>query len=518
MYDCIVVGAGLSGLYCAWRLKQEGYRVLVLERLGRIGGRIKTQKIEVKGQTYIYEAGAQRFSNAHERVINLILKLGLSKHMRSYHDPSETHYVEAIPHPKPASRIEPSSRNLIQQLINKAKALNPKHKQANTTEAIGEELMGPEFIRDLIKYSGYDLGITAKDYYDYENYYKAMNDEHFFDFEGGLLTLCEHLAKGLECHLGEALIDFSYEAQTYTVLAKTTKGKYFGRRLILALPRSALLKLPALDSLETSLRAVSTNTYMRIYAIYPRNADGHYWFEDLPKLVTDSHIRQIIPEVGAEADNGLIQLSYSDGRHAEIWFNYAMSELLKPVIHTELRRMFPNKVIPDPIYFQSHYEKEGTHYWLPNNSSAQHYEKVLQPLEAPVYICGEAYSHYQGWMEGALETAEEAIDRVMNKTQTQGASTKANGRRNKLLRGGGDEDLPLYTLEEVAKHNNRSDAWIALDGFVYDVTKWIPQHPGGDEILRCIGKDGTATFNSIGHPSYVIETVRPQYRIGRLHQ
>jgi cytochrome b involved in lipid metabolism len=81
---------------------------------------------------------------------------------------------------------------------------------------------------------------------------------------------------------------------------------------------------------------------------------------------------------------------------------------------------------------------------------------------------------------------------------------------------GGDSDLKEYTLDEVAKHNQRNDAWIALQGKVYDVTEWIPQHPGGDEILRCIGKDGTPIFESIGHPSYVYDNIRPKYLIGKL--
>ena len=35
---------------------------------------------------------------------------------------------------------------------------------------------------------------------------------------------------------------------------------------------------------------------------------------------------------------------------------------------------------------------------------------IVQPeAEEPVYICGEAYSHYQGWVEGALATAEDML-------------------------------------------------------------------------------------------------------------
>jgi cytochrome b involved in lipid metabolism len=33
---------------------------------------------------------------------------------------------------------------------------------------------------------------------------------------------------------------------------------------------------------------------------------------------------------------------------------------------------------------------------------------------------------------------------------------------------------------------------------VYDVTKFIPDHPGGDAILRNAGKDSTAGFSKVG--------------------
>ncbi len=53
-----------------------------------------------------------------------------------------------------------------------------------------------------------------------------------------------------------------------------------------------------------------------------------------------------------------------------------------------------------------------------------------------------------------------------------------------------------YTMADVAKHNSASSCWSAINGNVYDLTKWINQHPGGPSaILSLCGKDGSAAFN-----------------------
>jgi L-lactate dehydrogenase (cytochrome) len=36
---------------------------------------------------------------------------------------------------------------------------------------------------------------------------------------------------------------------------------------------------------------------------------------------------------------------------------------------------------------------------------------------------------------------------------------------------------------EVAKHNKKNSCWIVLDSHVYDVTSFLPEHPGGAPII-----------------------------------
>ncbi|CAG8951850.1 hypothetical protein HYFRA_00005654 [Hymenoscyphus fraxineus] len=56
------------------------------------------------------------------------------------------------------------------------------------------------------------------------------------------------------------------------------------------------------------------------------------------------------------------------------------------------------------------------------------------------------------------------------------------------------------TGSQVAEHNSRESCWVIIHGKAYDVTEFLPEHPGGPKIiLKYAGKDATEEFDPI-HP------------------
>lgn len=54
-----------------------------------------------------------------------------------------------------------------------------------------------------------------------------------------------------------------------------------------------------------------------------------------------------------------------------------------------------------------------------------------------------------------------------------------------------------YSMATVEANNTAESCWVAVNGFVYDVTDWIPQHPGGPErIIPLCGTDATTAFGT----------------------
>ena len=72
------------------------------------------------------------------------------------------------------------------------------------------------------------------------------------------------------------------------------------------------------------------------------------------------------------------------------------------------------------------------------------------------------------------------------------------------------------TLAEVAEHNDEDDCWIVVDGKVYDITKYLKFHPGGEAPVAWAGKPDASEVFSIFHDASVLAKRGEKYLVGRV--
>ena len=83
------------------------------------------------------------------------------------------------------------------------------------------------------------------------------------------------------------------------------------------------------------------------------------------------------------------------------------------------------------------------------------------------------------------------------------------------------DQLTVYSLNDVAEHNQQEDCWMAIYGQVYDLTTYLPQHPTAlPLILPSCGTEASHAYDTKnrGHPhSDVADELLKNYQIGVLN-
>ena len=231
------------------------------------------------------------------------------------------------------------------------------------------------------------------------------------------------------------------------------------RRLILAMPRRSLelleptgpLLSPANAEFRTLLASVLPIPLFKLFLCYE-----YPWWEAAGvtqgRSITDLPLRQCYywgvdgRQPGADPSNhhAALLASYDDERfvsfwtglregdaarpysarptahsHAhpgsEHWDEYSAPESMVLEAHRQLVELHGLPYAPEP-YAAAYRDWTtdpfggGVHFWAIHAKSWEVIPRMVHPMpELPVYVCGEAYSNQQGWVEGALETAERVL-------------------------------------------------------------------------------------------------------------
>ncbi|XP_021195006.3 cytochrome b5 reductase 4 isoform X1 [Helicoverpa armigera] len=89
------------------------------------------------------------------------------------------------------------------------------------------------------------------------------------------------------------------------------------------------------------------------------------------------------------------------------------------------------------------------------------------------------------------------------------------GNSGKDLTGVGGRIRPVSPAE-LSTHNTLNDAWLAIRGRVYNITHYLPYHPGGpEELMRGAGMDATQLFDKV-HPWVNYDSLLAKCLVGPL--
>jgi Cytochrome b5-like Heme/Steroid binding domain len=304
--------------------------------------------------------------------------------------------------------------------------------------------------------------------------------------------------------LNHRVLDISYDHSLWSVKCmneKTVKG----RILFQTTPPNVFSTWPYFakkDFYQDHLSYVPTESLLRMYAFCDEpSKECVAWLHRLEHRLTNSFLCQVI---AVQPEKGVFQISYSSAQQADLWKEYMMKgyDVKGCMIHI-LQSLFPNDFQASWITrIQPFYWKHAVHIWAPGCHPQEEILFWTKPQEdRPLYMANEAFSSVHGWCEGALESVERAL-----------LHYRRDVRREKK----GGEQKAEISLDEVKKHHTEKDAWIAIEGNVYNITKWIPLHPGGPIIMKYMGTDATKAFHAVGHPAGTLETIGKKYWIGKL--
>lgn len=111
----------------------------------------------------------------------------------------------------------------------------------------------------------------------------------------------------------------------------------------------------------------------------------------------------------------------------------------------------------------------------------------------------------------ALNLLDKSLSFVTNRSTSQGKPSPES-----IAEKAEKSQLPIISLDEVAWHDTIDDCWLVICDYVYDCTKFVKNHPGGqDVLLEYAGRDATLAFVGSGH-SQPANRLLEKFLIGEL--
>lgn len=444
IYDFVILGGGISGLYTCYRLLQKNphYKIAVFEKNNYWGGRIKTFYKKINHVDYQMEEGAGRFNDRHKILKSLIEELRLEKDIIQIGGKTTFYDTNQV---FPSSFDHQNSFTYIDKVISKACKEDISYLQQFTFVDYARKVLQKKEVDFMLQSSGYTTDLLLLNAFDACVMFQLNNREdiNYYILRKGLSSIIQKLVKKIKeiggknenyLFLNKAIKEFYFDnnnnlffIQQYSNKNNNIDNKISviqSKQFICALPKKNLLSFSYFQKYKDLLNSVHTNSLCRIYAVYKER-----WFEKISKTITNNPLRYIIP---INKENGLIMISYINGKEIDYWkpmiyndqfknnqlkdkkknIKNKENKQLKLSLHKNIKKVFQINT-KDPIFIKNCYWDIGVHLWKPHKNSLKLSKEIVKLDNLiPLFIVGESYSISQGWIEGALETSQLCLEKI----------------------------------------------------------------------------------------------------------